>query len=170
LSGPSRPATCPPLADTYRSLGLDLGRPLLPAYEYRIWRACLVAQREAVFPGVAVAEASFRQGVRYMDAYFERTVIGGAMLLALRAIGVRRALERMSRNFRSGNNFGEATFTSTGATSGTLWVNDVFSDSADYVRGMVTRGMQLVGAANANMETQSHDGDAATFAVTWGQG
>lgn len=161
------PGDFPGLADTYRALGLDLARPLLPAYEYRVWRACLVAQREAVLPGVEAAEASYRQGERWLEVFFEGTLIGGAMLLALRAIGIRRALDRMSRNFRNANSFGDATFTSTGATTGTLWINDVLSDTPDYIRGILTRGMELVGAGDPRMELLQREGDAATFAVTW---
>jgi uncharacterized protein (TIGR02265 family) len=162
------PAAVPGLVARYRALGLDLERPLLPAYDYAIWRQCLAAQREAVLPGVAPGEGAFQQGARYVAAYFERTLVGGPLLFLLRTIGPRRSFDRMARNFRSANNFSDVRFTVTDASSGELWVNDVFSDSPDYIRGMLIEGMRLAGTPDLKLETLSHEGDAATFRVRWG--
>lgn len=161
------PAHSPGLQERYRQAGLDLGGKLLPAYEYRVWRACLEAQREAVFPSRSLDEASFEQGARYVEAYFARTALGKPLLLLLRAIGPRRAVERMSRNFRSGNNFSEAKVEVVSPTCVRVALNDVFSPSPDFIRGMLTRALALM-SVKATVRTLSHEGDAATFEVSWG--
>ena len=160
------PEKYPGLEERYRALGLDVKRKLLPAYEYRVWRACLLAQREVIFPGVPVADAAFQQGARYVDAFFDRTAMGGPLLLVLRLIGTRRCLDRMTRNFRSGNSFSETTFKLLAPNRAELGVNDVFSDSADYLRGIVVQGLARAGS-EVTMQTLRHDGDAADFLVEW---
>lgn len=162
---------CPPekhpgLAERYLALGLDVTRKLLPAYEYRVWRACQLAQRDAVFPGVPVAEAAFQQGARYVDAYFDRTALGGPLLLVLRLIGIRRTLERMTHNFRSANNFSQTSMKMVSPNSARLEVNDIFSDSPEYMHGILVQGLGRTGA-RVTMQTLRHEGDAADFLIEW---
>lgn len=154
------------LLEEYAALGIDFSKPLLPAYEYSIWRACLVAQRERFLPGVDVHDAAREQGARYVQAYFERTLLGKPLLLLLRALGPRRSLERMTRNFRSANNFSDVKVRVVGPTSLELDVNDVFSDSPEYITGVIGRGLEMVGTP-LRVKTLSRNGDAATFAVEW---
>lgn len=160
------PEKYPGLEERYRALGLDVSKKLLPAYDYGVWRACLSAQRELVFPGLAVADAAYQQGARYVDAYFDRTALGGPLLLLLRLLGARRCLERMAHNFRSANNFSETQLKVLTPRSAELRVNDVFSDSADYMRGIVMQGMDRAGS-RLTMKTLRHEGDAADFLVEW---
>lgn len=160
------PASVPGLVAGYRERGLDVERPLLPAYAVPVWRACLELQRRAVFPDDSLEEASRKQGVRYTDAYLERTLLGGALLAMLRVLGPRRAMERMTRNFRSGNNFSEATFTVTGPDTGTLWLNDIFSASPHYIVGMLEQGLHRMGS-RLTLTPLKHEGDACTFSARW---
>jgi uncharacterized protein (TIGR02265 family) len=161
------PEQHPGLRERYLALGLDLGKPLLPAYEYATWRACLRAQQEVALAGVAPGEAAFQQGARYVDAYFDRTRLGGALLLVLRVIGARRTLERMAHNFRSANNFSQVSMQRLEGNHAELHVNDIFADSPEYIRGMLVQGLRRSGATLA-IETLRHEGDAAVFRVSWG--
>ncbi|MEW6435038.1 MAG: DUF2378 family protein [Myxococcota bacterium] len=160
------PTGRPGLLDRYAALGVDFSKPLLPAYEYAIWRACLVAQREEFLPHLGVDDASREQGARFVQAYFERTLLGKPLLLLLRALGPRRTLERMATNFRSANNFSDVKVRVLGPRAAELGINDVFSDSPEYISGMLGRGLEMVGTA-IRMKTVSRDGDAATFAIEW---
>lgn len=160
------PRDRPGLLERYAALGLDFSKPLLPAYEYAIWRACLVAQREQFLPHLSVDDASREQGARYVQAYFERTLLGKPLLLLLRALGPRRSLERMSSNFRSANNFSDVKVRVLGPHAVELDVNDVFSDSPEYITGVISRGLEMVGTP-LRMKTLSRNGDSATFAVEW---
>lgn len=161
------PASSNGLAESLRAGGIDPDKPLLPAYDYAIWRDCLERQRTILFPNEPVDEGSRRQGERYVEAYFERTLLGGPLKLLLRAIGPRRTLQRLTLNFRSGNNFSVTSFEARGANEGVIEVNDVFSRSAHYIVGMLEQGLRLIGVAST-VKVLRHEGDAATFSVTWG--
>lgn len=160
------PAAHAGLVERFASLGLDVKRPLLPAYEYATWRNCIRAQRELALINVSDVDAAWQQGARYVESYFDRTMLGGPLKMLLRAIGTRRTLDRMAQNFRSGNNFSEVKLTMNGERHGTLWVNDIFHDSPEYIRGMMTRGLALTGST-IRLELQKHEGDSATFEVRW---
>lgn len=160
------PASHPGLAEALREAGIDVSKPLLPAYEYSVWRKCLELQRELVFPTEPLEVSSRRQGERYVEAYFERTMLGGPLKLLLRALGPRRTLERLALNFRSANTFSQTSMKTTGPNRGIIEVNDIFSRSPAYVVGMLEKGLQLIGASGT-VETLRHEGDAATFSVSW---
>src|SRR5438128_249385 len=86
--------------------GLDLAKPLLPAYPLATWMRCLRIAAEEVFEAVPL-EAGLRQlGELLVDAYAE-TAIGRAMFGLARVIGPRRTLTRATQNFRSGNNYSQ---------------------------------------------------------------
>ena len=160
------PAEYPGLTERFAVLGLDVTRPLAPAYEYATWRALLEAQREVVFPKATPEKAAWEQGARYVAAYFDRTAIGKPLKVLLRVIGPRRTLDRMTRNFRSGNNFSEVSVVATGPRSATLQVNDVFSARAEYIVGMMEHALSMLGT-KATVRIVKHEGDAAEFAATW---
>lgn len=72
--------------------------------------------------------------------------------MLLRVIGPRRALERMTRNFRSANNFSDVCVVSTSPKSAMLKVNDIFSARPEYM---------------AHLRVTSQAGDACEFEATW---
>jgi uncharacterized protein (TIGR02265 family) len=72
----------------------------------------------------------------------------------------------MATNFRSANNFSDVKVRVLGPRAAELGINDVFSDSPEYISGMLGRGLEMVGTA-IRMKTVSRDGDAATFAIEW---
>lgn len=149
----------------YAAAGLDLSRPLLPAYPYDVWRRCLAIQREEYFPGLEPEVAGRRQGARYVASYFE-TMLGRALLALLRLIGPARVLARMSANFRSGNNFSAVSVSFPAERTARLEVNDVFAESPAYVVGMLEEGMRLAGTAIDVRVVETH-GDAAVLEVRW---
>lgn len=159
-------AQFPGLEARYRAVGLDLSTKLLPAYSYEIWRACLEAQREVVFPGEPLDRASHQQGAKYVAAYFDGTVIGAPLKGLLRLIGPRRALDRMSRNFKTANNFSEVSLTARGENEGDLLVNDVFSASPHYIVGMLEHGLGLCGM-HVTVSPAERSGDACSFRCAW---
>ena len=160
------PAAFPGLGERLKDAGLDVSGPLLPAYPYAVWRAALEAQRAIVFPGRALDEASREQGARYVEAYFERTIIGGPLRALLRLLGPRRSLDRMTRNFKTANNFSEVRFEQTGEGEGLLTVNDVFSASPHYMVGIVEHGLRLCGMRTQLTPLQA-DGQGWRFTCRW---
>ena len=93
-----------PARESLRALGLDLDRPLLPAYPLATWeRAVQVAARDA-FPQLDVDAAHLQLGRRMLAGY-DATLIGKAIGIAARLAGPRRTLERMAHNTGTANNY-----------------------------------------------------------------
>ena len=93
----------PGLQKDMRALGLDLSKPLLPAYPFEVWYGALLLTATTLNPTVSREEAVERMG-RLFLAGFQRTLLGGAVLQLARVIGVERSLVRMDRNARTSSN------------------------------------------------------------------
>ncbi|MBE2253514.1 MAG: DUF2378 family protein [Myxococcus sp.] len=147
-----------------RACGVDVDRPLRPAYPLEQflaaldWAGTMVAPSE---PSEAQAEAV---GRRFMDAYQE-TMIGRAMVAGLRIIGPWRTLERLSNKFRTGNNFSETRLTRLGPTEAELWCN-VVSRPGWYL-GLLGRGLELAGAKDVQVRLIANDAEGGRFHVRW---
>ncbi len=158
------PATDPALLAAYREAGFDVKRPL-PAYEYAIWRRCLTVQRQHFFPALTVEEGCEQLGRQYSANYLD-TPIGRAVSVLLTVLSTRRIIDRLGRVFRSGNSFSVVTATDEAPDAVRLDVNDVFSESPRYLVGMLERGF-LVFRREVSLTPVRHEGDAASFRVTW---
>lgn len=96
-----------------RGLGLAFDR-LHPAYPLSLWESTARCMAAALFPGVAETEAWRSFGRGFVDGYVQ-TLVGSAVIGLGRAIGTRRFLERMSRNFKTGSNFAPVSVTTVGS-------------------------------------------------------
>ncbi len=163
------PDAYPELAPRYAKAGFDLSRPALPAYTYDTWRECLRIQREVALSHASDEDAAHMQGAHCADAYFHRTVLGGPLKTLLRSLGAQKVLERTTRNLRTGNNFSDSRFTVTGTREGSLWMNDLMHDSPQFIIGMLTRSLQLLGSTlDAHLVMMENGG--ALFSLKWSQG
>ena len=151
--------------DHLRVLGLDVRARLEPAYPLPVWTQVMRFSSTLVAPGRAPGEQMFELGRRFIEGYAE-TIVGRAMLTALKVLGPRRTLERMSRNFRSGNNYTQTKLDAHGPTDFTLWFNEV--KEPEFYRGMLTAGIDRSGAHTVVVKTITHDASGATFSVKWG--
>lgn len=91
-----------------KAVGFDPTKPIQAAYPALVWLKTLRVATELLFPGLSAIEAHRRLGVLYMEG-FEKTFVGKATFVLGRAIGTRRMMPRMTRNFRSSNNFLDTT-------------------------------------------------------------
>ena len=99
----------PELKVQLRTVGVDLDKPLLPAYTIATWSRCIDLGAWAAFPEERREVAWRRMGERMIDGY-QDSMIGRAMFSMLRVLGPRRMLQRARKNFRSGNNYTEVRF------------------------------------------------------------
>lgn len=148
----------------FKALGLDVDRPLLPAYPVEQFVAVMDAAGEFVAPGQPLVEQTRLLGRRFMDAYQE-TLIGRAMVAAMRIIGPWRTLERLAHKFRTGNNFSETHLTRRGPTEATLWCNRV--SRPGWYLGVISRGLELAGARDVVVTVIDQDQAGGTFRVQW---
>jgi|APLak6261678615_1056124.scaffolds.fasta_scaffold01295_3 uncharacterized protein (TIGR02265 family) len=150
--------------DKLKALGLDVRIRLEPAYSLAVWTEVMRYGSTLVAPGRPPGEQMFELGRRFIEGYSE-TIVGKAMLTALKVLGPRRTLERMNRNFRSGNNYTETKLEPKGPTDFTLWFSQV--KEPEFYRGMLEAGVTRAGARNIEVKTIAHDSSGATFSIRW---
>lgn len=150
--------------DRLRALGVDADRALLPAYPVEQFQAVMDYAAGLVAPGQPADVAMRLLGRRFMDAYKE-TMVGRALIGAMRVIGPWRTLERLHHKFRTGNNFSDTRLTRLGPTEAELWCNQVTRPG--WYEGLVARGLELAGAKDVTVTLISNDDSGGRFHVKW---
>lgn len=154
----------PALQQGLKQRGVDLTRPLLPAYSHEVFTEVMLYLAAQLHPLIEEDEAVTLLGRGFMEGFGE-TMIGRAMLAAMRLIGPRRTLERVSRQFRAGNNFTETKLTPVNERTFELWINEVRLPG--WYIGIVSRGLELAGGAQVKVEIIGREGRSGTFRITW---
>jgi uncharacterized protein (TIGR02265 family) len=145
--------------------GLDLSRPLDPAFPAEKMHVWVKLTARTLYPDVS-EEVALRQLGAELFKGLTRTFVGKAMVAVMRVVGTRRSLERMQRNFRSGNNYINAHFRSLGKGLVELTLTDVNGLPA-YYQGIVEEGGRTTGAADMD-STYTLDGKGGcTYRITW---
>lgn len=155
----------PALKNRLRAAGIDLDRPLKAAYPRTAWESCLHATAEELYAEVPREQALFELG-RLLVAGAMQTVVGKAVLGLVKVLGPRRTLSRMTRNFRSANNYMETKIEELGANSFMLWINET-SNAPTYVAGTVDYGLRAAGAEGLVVEVVRREGRGAVLSVRW---
>ncbi|MCU0699964.1 MAG: DUF2378 family protein [Myxococcaceae bacterium] len=148
----------------FKTLGLDVDRPLRPAYPLDAFVQMLDFAGGLVAPGQPPLEQTRELGRRFMDAY-QNTLIGRAMVAGMRVIGPWRTLDRLSHKFRTGNNFSETHLSRLGPTEAKLWCNRV--SRPGWYLGVIGRGLELAGAQDVTVRLIDQDVAGGTFHVQW---
>lgn len=154
----------PQVTHGLRQRGLDLSAALLPAYPLSVWIEVLSFVARERHPDLASDEAVAAVGRDFMDGYAQ-TLVGRAMVPMMRLIGPRRTLARVTRQFRTGNNFSDTRLTEVSATEYQLWVNEV--QLAGWYVGILSRGLELAGGRDVKVELLQRDAGAGSFRVRW---
>jgi uncharacterized protein (TIGR02265 family) len=146
-------------------LGIDLSKPLLPAYPIETYSALIGFIARLRWPSLPSEEGDFEVGRAFIEAYTTQTLLGRALKKLLRVIGPYRALERMSRTFRTANNYTQTRLQPLGPTRYELWFNYVIRPG--YFRGMVHETLTLSGARQVEVKLATMQDHEATFHVSW---
>lgn len=152
------------MATELRKAGVDPAAELKPAYPLAVFQQTIRLVGEAVAPGQPPEVQTFEAGRAFIDGYGQ-TMVGKAMLGMMRVIGARRSLERLSRQFRTGNNFSETTLRELGDGEYELWVNQVTIPG--WYRGLITAGLERAGAREVTVELLTQADAAGTFRIKW---
>lgn len=147
------------------ALGIDLSKPLLPAYPLETYSALIGFIARCRWPDLPAAEADVEVGRAFIEAYTTQTLLGRAAKGLLRVIGPHRALERMSRTYRTANNYTQTRLESLGPTRYSLWFNYVIREG--YFRGMVHATLALTGVKQCEVTLAATQGHEVTFHVSW---
>lgn len=150
-----------------KQAGIDMDRPLLPAYPVPLWMRCLSVIVEETFPGVPREEA-FRQLADAHVQGYGRTIIGRAVYGVMRLLGPRRLVERLPQTLRATDNYTEVEIVARGPTTYEMRMNSNL-DTPGYTEALF-ESMLRVGGAESPKVTKTHMDEAApssTYLLTW---
>ncbi len=145
--------------------GLDLSAKLKPFYPREQYYRFVNIAVEELFPGQPKDKAHYALGQAFI-AGFNETLIGKAVISVVRMIGARRALERMTQNFRSSNNYMQTKLTQVSPGVHELWLSQT-SGAPAYFEGVLFSSLSHTSAKNLKVERASYDGTACTLKISW---
>jgi len=147
------------------ALGINLSKPLLPGYSAEVYAGLIDLVTRQRWPELPREQGHFEAGRAFIQAYSE-TLLGRALSGLLRTIGPHRVLERMSRTFRSANNFTETRLRKVGPASYELWFN--FASRPPFFAGMVHEVLTRCGVKQPEVKLiAGAEGTEVTFHVSW---
>jgi uncharacterized protein (TIGR02265 family) len=156
------PALDERLRARYRDeLGVDFKKPL-PAYPLETWNKAVRLAMGALRPGAPEAEAQKFLGRRVVET-FQQTLVGAALFAALRVLGARRAVVRMTKNLRTSNNYTESTIAEVGEGVYSVWLNQI--ELPWFDQGVLEAGLRGAGAPACVVEVVEHDAKGTTYRV-----
>jgi uncharacterized protein (TIGR02265 family) len=148
-----------------KEAGINLNKPLLPAYPAETWFRAQVIAAEELFPGDSLNLAIRKLGEQMVEGYRE-TLLGHAVQALLKVVGPKTTLQKAARNFRSGNNYTETKLTELGPTSYELWINET-GPNPHFDQGIIIAGLRAAGVPEPLVEVGDFDGHACTYRVSW---
>lgn len=146
-----------------KSLGVDPAA-LLPAYPADHFRQVLNLVRVDLYGEMTVNQGYAEIGRAYFKRY-EQTVVGRALLLAVKVLGARRTIDRMARNFRTANNYTECRVTERAPGVCEVWFNRVIHPH--YYRGLLDEALSRAGVEEQQVKLLSHGPEGAVFELSW---
>lgn len=96
---------------------------------------------------------------------YEKTLVGSALTAMLRVLGPRRTLDRMTRNFRTANNYTEVTVDSLAPNHHLVRVNYVARPG--FYLGIIESGCLRAGAKDLLVKLVETRNDSPVYEVKW---
>ncbi|MCI0573150.1 MAG: DUF2378 family protein [Myxococcaceae bacterium] len=156
----------PELEARLRNAGLDLSRPLAPAYPRSAWNHFIRLTAETLWPDSPPELAYHALGRQLLTGYAE-TLVGKALATIQRLVGPKRTLERMTHNFRSGANYNLTRVTHVGPGEALFWMNEPHLHPS-YVAGILDAALCLAGAEHVDIRVLARDTEGCTYRIHWG--
>jgi uncharacterized protein (TIGR02265 family) len=155
----------PRLRERLRQVGLDLDRPLLPAYPAAQWMHCLHIIVEELYPGRPREEAFRQLAANHVEGY-GRTLVGRALLRLLKLLGPRRTVRQMAQALRSTDNYTEVRLTELGPCGYEMWMNSVL-DAPGYAEALFVGFLRVSGAEEPRATIVRRDEEGTVYLLTW---
>ncbi len=151
------------LSSKLKTLALDPGQPFPPAWPSSRLKEWLDAISDVVYDSCTRDEAHRRIGRRFIDGW-QRTMLGAASAQLLKVLGTRRALERLTRAFRTGDNYTESSVAFPGPNVAVVTVRS--EPLPHYIAGVLDGGLALLNV-QGRVSIESSTGDVMTFRIEW---
>lgn len=149
-----------------RGAGIDLSKPLLPAYPAETWRRALEITVGDLSPRLLPREEAWRQLGREVVNGMVHTVMGRAMVGVARLLGPLRSLRRLNNTLRSADNYVESRLTELSPTACEVWLNEVMEQPA-YYQGVLEACVGLAGGQRVRTRVVAREGTGARLHVEW---
>jgi uncharacterized protein (TIGR02265 family) len=163
LPGPLGPA----LKERLRLIGVDVERPLLPAYPVGLWVHCLRAIAEEVYPQLPLEQAFRQLGARTTEGY-GHTVIGRAALVLARMLGPRRTMLRIPQLLEATDNWSRCEVLERGPCHFELRHNGDL-DICGYLEGVFECLLRQVGARDPQVRELERGDGHTRYELRWGE-
>ena len=129
-----------------------------------VWKTATDLVAKELFPELSPEIAAYRLGRVFIESYFQ-TLIGRALGATLKILGPTRSFGRVSRSFRTANNFTEDRVVQLGPNDYQLWINELH---VPYVnQGVLQGALEAIGAKQCSVEVVKIDGDGVTYRCRW---
>lgn len=148
-----------------KEAGVDLRAPLKPGYAMASWDRAVCIAAEELHPRVALPVAFELLGAALTQGYFD-TIIGSAMAAMLRLIGPSRAIRRIERSLRSGNNYSQTKLVDLSPSHFEIHTNET-GRLRDNLRGVIRKGMEVSGAKNVRCTVLRFDDASCVYDIEW---
>jgi len=157
----------PELKARLRLIGVDVERPLLPAYPVKLWEHCLWAIIEDVYPGLP-AERAFRALGSRMTEGYGHTLLGRAMLVLARMLGPRRTLLRLPQLLAATDNWSRPLLLERAPCHFELRINDDL-DLPGYMEGIFEALLRQAGASHPRVQVLEKGSGGTLLELKWGE-
>ena len=148
-----------------KAVGIDLSKPLLPAYSDETWKRALELTVADLYPLLPREEGWRRLGREVVNGMVH-TVMGRAMVGVARLLGPLRSLRRLNNTLRSADNYVESRLTELSPTACEVWINEVMGQPT-YYQGIVEACLALAGAQGTRVRVVAREGLGARLHVEW---
>ena len=151
--------------DRLRELGLDLDRPLLPAYPAEQYVACLRFVARELAPEVDEEEALRRLGRRAVLG-LRRSMLGKPVISLFSMLGIRRTLRSLSPAYRTANNYIQVRVRELGPRCLEIEFSTV-TGIPSFFEGTFLSGVEMLGGREVRVESRSEADERWTYRITW---
>lgn len=153
----------PGLSDELKRIGVDFEH-LQSAYPVEKWKEATSLVATRLFPDLSAPVGEYKVG-QLVSRQYEKTIVGAAMMALLRVVGPIRSVSRVTRSFRTANNYTEDKFTKINDREYELWLNELH---VPYVhQGAMQAALEMIGAKDCVVEITRRDQQGTTFRVKW---
>jgi uncharacterized protein (TIGR02265 family) len=159
-----KPRSTPKWVERMRGAGLDLEKPVAAVYTRDQWSQFLKITADELFEGPMELRLE-EMGSAFIDEY-AKTFLGRAVAAVISVIGMKRAIERMTKSLRSGNNYSETKATFTGPRRAEFWLNDSLG-MPSYICGALAAVLRRTGTESVRVTTLSTNGMEVILEITW---
>lgn len=153
------------LKQRLKQAGLDVDRPLMPAYPVTLWVGCLSIIAEEAYPGVP-REQAFRQLAEAHVEGYGRTLIGRAVFGVMRLLGPRRLVQRLPQTLRATDNYTEVDLVERGPTTWEMRMNSTL-DAPGYAEALFEAMLRGGGAESPQVTKLDATAQSSTYLITW---